>query len=308
MDDRSDRERRLDSLYVAVRDAAAVDRQAAFDIAMNELQYFPLHAEARELAEASVADDDETRLASAAAAFLEADGYEPGFEQAPERFGRLERALDAVRADMRATGLTGEVRLVRPDWTPNAAVETWAGDTGWTGGIFFSDTADDLSALVAVAEQARQAIMESLGYQSTGTVWPACPAHGLETLPEARNGTGVWWCDGGNGHVSAEIGHWAARQQSRLWRIPCLPGGITRCPGAAGLRRQGREKRLTHTTDLVHRSTTARGANPQVRELTSVRLRDADKTRVLGRRRRACRKHRLGHGLPRPYLSSCCAR
>src|SRR5215470_19575940 len=98
---------------------------------MQELEYRPLHAEARELAEASVADDDETRLASAAAAFLEACGYEPGFEQAPERFARLERALDAVRADMRATELTGEVRLVWPDWTPgNVAVETWAATRG----------------------------------------------------------------------------------------------------------------------------------------------------------------------------------
>jgi len=114
MDDRSERERHLDALYMAVRDSATVDRQGAFDIAMNELEYFPLHAEARELAEASMADDDETRLASAAAAFLDAYGYQPGFEQEPERFARLERALDAVRADMRATGLTGEVRLVRP--------------------------------------------------------------------------------------------------------------------------------------------------------------------------------------------------
>jgi len=227
MDDRPELERHLDALYVAVRDSATVDRQAAFDIAMNELGYFPLHAEARELAEASVADDDETRLASAAAAFLDAYGY----ELVPERFARLERALDAVRADMRATGLTGEVRLVRPDWTANAAVETWAGDQGWTGGIFFSDAADDLSALVAVAEQARQAIMESLGYQSTGAVWPACPAHGLGTSPKARHGTGVWWCNGGDGHVSAEIGHWPTWQQSRLWRIPCLPAGITRRPG-----------------------------------------------------------------------------
>jgi GNAT superfamily N-acetyltransferase len=209
MDERSELERRLDALYVAVRDGATVDRQAAFDIAMNEGEYLPLHAEARELAEASAADDDETRLVSAAAAFLAACGYEPGFEQAPERFARLERALDAVRADMRATGLTGEVKLVRPDWNPgNAAVETWAGDTGWTGGIFSSDAADNLSALVAVAEQARQAIMESLGYQSTGRVWPACPAHGRGTSPKARHGTGVWWCDGGDGHVSAEIGHW----------------------------------------------------------------------------------------------------
>jgi hypothetical protein len=52
MDDRPERERRLDALYAAVRDSAAVDRQVAFDIAMNELEYRPLHAEARELAEA----------------------------------------------------------------------------------------------------------------------------------------------------------------------------------------------------------------------------------------------------------------
>ena len=123
---------RLDALYVAVRDGAAVDRQAAFDIAMSELEYRPLHAEARELAEASTADGDETRLVSAAAAFLEACGYEPGFEQAPERFARLVLALDAV--------------------------------------------------------------------------------HGAGTSPEARRGTGVWWCDGGGGgfgHVAAEIGHWS---------------------------------------------------------------------------------------------------
>ena len=232
MDDRSELERGLGALYVAVRDSAAVDRQAAFDIAMNELEYFPLHAQARELAEASLAEADETRLVTAAAAFLDACGYEPGFEQAPERFARLERALDAVRADMRATGLTGDLRLVRPDWTPgNAAVETWAGDHGWTGGISSSDAADDLSALVAVAEQARQAIMESLGYQSTGAVWPACPAHGLGTSPGARHGTGVWWCRGGDGHVFAEIGHLAARHRSRLREIPCLPAGITRRPG-----------------------------------------------------------------------------
>lgn len=128
--------------------------------------------------------------------------------------------LDAVRSDMRATGLTGEIRLIRPDWTPNGVVETWAGDTGWTGGVFFSEAASDLSAHVAVAEQARQAVMESLGYQSTGAVWPACAAHGLGTWPRARHGIGVWWCDGGDGHVSAEIGHWPAWRQPRLRFVP----------------------------------------------------------------------------------------
>jgi hypothetical protein len=211
-DCRSELERRFDELYASVRDGVTVDRDAAFDVAMSELEVFPLHAEARELAEASVADDDEPRLASAASAFLDAYKYEPGFEVAPERFARLERALEAVRADMRVTGLTGEIRLIRPDWFPrNAAVETWAGDHGWDGsGIFPSDAADDLSALVAVAELSRQAIMESLDYQSTGAAWPACPAHGCGTTPELRDSTGVWYCNAGDGHVVAGIGHWSA--------------------------------------------------------------------------------------------------
>jgi hypothetical protein len=166
MADKSELERDLDALYVAVRNGATPDRQAAFDVAMNELERYPLLTVARELAEASVTDGDETRL---------------------------ERALDAVRADLRATGLTGKVRLVRPEWNPhNAMVETWAGDQGWTGGIFPSDADDDISALVAVAEQGRQAVTESLDYQSTGRWWPVCPAHGAATTPTARDGIGVW--------------------------------------------------------------------------------------------------------------------
>ena len=234
MDDWPELERHLHALYAAVRAGAAVDREAAFDVAMDELGYYPRHAQARELAEASVTDGDEARLTAAAAAFLDACGYEPGFEQAPERLARLERALDAVRADMRATGLTGEVRLVRPDWTSNAVVQTWAGDTGWTTGVFSAEAADDLSALVAVATQAQQAIMESLDYQSTGAVWPACPAHGLGTPPRALHGTGVWWCGGADGHVSAEIGRWAAWGQAAPG-----PASIVR----TGSRRPGRADR-----------------------------------------------------------------
>src|SRR5262249_22938331 len=151
MDGKSKLERHLDALYVAVKNGATVDRQAAFDVAMNELECYPLQNEARELAEASVTDGDETLLAPAGRGLLDACGYGPGFGQEPERLARLERALDAVRADMRATGLSGDVQLVWPDWSPgNAAVETWAGDQGWTGGIFPSDAAEDLSALVAV--------------------------------------------------------------------------------------------------------------------------------------------------------------
>ncbi|MHB1430519.1 MAG: hypothetical protein ACYCVZ_00150 [Streptosporangiaceae bacterium] len=83
----------------------------------------------------------------------------------------------------------------------------------WTTGAFPSEAADDLSALVAVAEQARQAIMESLNYQCTGALWPACPMHSLGAEPRAHHGTGVWRCRGGVGHVAAKIGHWPGRRR-----------------------------------------------------------------------------------------------
>jgi hypothetical protein len=204
----------LDLLYVAIRNGAPIDRQAAFDIATNDLGYLPRHIDAgqvaeaaRELAEASLADDA-ARLATAATAFLAARGYEPGFVAEPERLARLERALDVLRADLRATGLTGEVTLVWPPWNSvNVQVRTWAGDKGWTIGVFPSESSDDVAALVAVAEQTRLAVMESLDYQSTGAVWPACSEHGRGVSPEARDGTGVWWCGGTpHGHVLADIG------------------------------------------------------------------------------------------------------
>ena len=60
-----------------------------------------------------------------------------------------------------------------------------------TTGVFASEAADDLTALVAVAEQASQAIMESLDYQFTEAVWPGCTDHGQGASPQARNGSAV---------------------------------------------------------------------------------------------------------------------
>ena len=107
MSDKLEWERRLDVLYAALRDGAAIDREAAFDAAMAELTSHPGQARARELAEASVSEADEARLASAARAFLDACRYVPGFDQEPELLARLEASLDAVRADLRATDVAG---------------------------------------------------------------------------------------------------------------------------------------------------------------------------------------------------------
>ena len=192
-----------DTTYAGVRDGA-VDREAAFDLACLGLEDDPLSDAARELAEASTTDGNEERLVEAARRFLDDFGYEPGFDVDPERLANAERAMEAVRADIRATGLTGTVRLVFPDWSPsNAFVETWDGHLGSGSGIYPSECRAPVTALVAVADDAQDSLMETIW-----AAWPVCPVHALGTHPQERDGAGVWWCGGGGGHAVAPIGRW----------------------------------------------------------------------------------------------------
>jgi hypothetical protein len=190
------------ALYVGVRDGA-VDRTAAFELACLVLDYFPLSEAAKELAEASVADGDEPRLTAAARGLLADQGYEPGFDLEPGLLTALEQAMDVVNADMRATGLPGTGRLVVPAWSPNAFVTTWDGGYGSTGGIFPSEGKDPVTALAAVADQAQDAVMESLG-----AAWPVCPAHRLGAHAGVYEDDAVWWCSGAGGHVVTLVGRW----------------------------------------------------------------------------------------------------
>jgi len=190
------------ALYVGVRDGA-VDRTVAFDLACAVLDYFPLNEAARELAQASVADGDEPRLTEAARRFLADQGFEPDFELEPGLLTALERAMDVVNADMRATGLPGTGRLVVPDWSQNAFVVTWSGNYGSTSGIFPSDGGDPVTALAAVADHAQDALMETLW-----APWPVCPAHQLGVHARVHAGDAVWWCNGAGGHVVTPVGQW----------------------------------------------------------------------------------------------------
>jgi hypothetical protein len=170
----SEWDRYASAVYVGVRDGA-VDRTAAFDLASLVLEYYPLKEAARELAEASIADGNESRLTKAARRLLAAESFEPGFDLEPGLLTTLEEAMEAVNADMRATGLPGTGRLVVPrwEWSPyNAFVLTWAGDYGSTSGIFPQEARDPVTALAAVADHAQDALMETLG-----EAWPVCPAH-----------------------------------------------------------------------------------------------------------------------------------
>jgi hypothetical protein len=208
----SEWDRYATAVYTGLRDGA-VDRATAFDLACLVLEYFPLSQAARELAEASLADGDERRLTEAARSFLAAERFEPGFDLEPGLLTTLERAMEAVNADMRATGLPGTGRLVFPqwDWSPyNAFVVTWADDFGSTSGIFPQEGRDPVTALVAVAYHAQDALMETLR-----EAWPVCPAHQIGMCAKPRDGAAVWWCDGAGGHVAAPIGQWDQRPPGR---------------------------------------------------------------------------------------------
>jgi hypothetical protein len=200
-----DFDRYAQAVYTGVRDGA-VDREAAFDLANLVLVYYPRNGAARELAEASVTDCGEQRLIEAAGTLLAAQDWEPGFDVEPGLLRVLEQAMDTVNADLRSSDLPGVGRLLVPEWTTNAWVQSWDGTFGGGSGIFPASGGDPVSALVAVADEAQDAVMETIW-----EVWPVCDAHAIGVHAGLHDGAAVWWCSAGGGHVLAVIGQLGRR-------------------------------------------------------------------------------------------------
>jgi hypothetical protein len=114
------------------------------------------------------------------------------------RLARLEQALQIVSADLRATGLTGPARLVVNDsGEPSDAFVEFGGSFGHGNGIAPGNGGNLRDALLSVADDLQDAVMDSLL-----TVWPVCPSHQLGAHPRETSGEPVWWCNGGDdGHV-----------------------------------------------------------------------------------------------------------
>ncbi len=100
--------------------------------------------------------------------------------------------------------MTDPVRLVvlSQSWPSHAYVE-FRGGYGSTSGIAPEVGSNPLWALVAVADEAQDSVMETLK-----GVWPVCPTHQLGAHSREHAGQGVWWCNGDGGHVIAAIGQW----------------------------------------------------------------------------------------------------
>jgi hypothetical protein len=197
-------------VYVAAR-AGAVDCTDAFDLATSKLEVLPLDPDATELALLSIdcAEASQPRMAEVALSVLAA-GFDPGFAEEPGWLAQLEDAARLVNLDLAATGLHGRCRLRvhedEPDRGGNAYVEAWDRYTGTSGGICPAQGADPVSAALAVADDAQDAVMHALC-----AVWPVCPVHRLGVHARDHDEAAVWWCAGGGGHAVAAIGGWPAR-------------------------------------------------------------------------------------------------
>jgi hypothetical protein len=211
VDDYADFDRLSRVVYIAAR-AGAVDCTAAFDLAMSWLEERPQDPDATELAtlSAECAQASQPRMAGAALRLLAAAGFDPGFKEEPGWLACLEDAMRLVNRDVAATGIGRPCQLRVhddvPNWSTNAYVEAWDGYTGIGQGIYPSSGADLVSALVAVADDAQDAIMHALS-----AVWPVCPAHQLGTHARDDELSAVWWCAGDGGHAVAAIGEWQGR-------------------------------------------------------------------------------------------------
>jgi hypothetical protein len=193
-------------VYVGVRDGT-LDPEAAFDLScllMRRDQHDPL---VQELAEQSAEGTDRVKISELALQVLTATAFEPGFRGEPARLEALERALEVIEADVRATGLSGPLGLILNDWddpVQYAHAVFRGGGSGSTVGIHPAAGSDPVQALVAVADDLQNSVMHILW----GTVWPVCPAHHLGAHARDHEGAAVWWCNGSGGHVIAAIGKW----------------------------------------------------------------------------------------------------
>jgi hypothetical protein len=199
------------TVYVAAR-AGAVDCTDAFDLATSKLEVSPLDPGATELALLSIecAEASQPRMAEVALSVLAAAGFDPGFAEEPGWLARLEDAMRLVNLDMAATGLRRRCRLRvhddEPDRSGNAYVEAWDGYTGIAQGVYPASGADPVSALVAVADDAQDAVMHALC-----AAWPVCPVHQFGVHARDQDEAAVWWCAGDGGHAVAAIGEWQGR-------------------------------------------------------------------------------------------------
>jgi hypothetical protein len=125
--------------------------------------------------------------------------FEPTFALEPRLWAALEQALEIVERDVRATGITGLLRLVILDQDGHARVEFQGGCQG--NGISPGQAGDAQGALAQIADATQEVVMEMVW-----AAWPICPMHDLGLSAGLEHEKAVWRCSGGETHTVARVG------------------------------------------------------------------------------------------------------
>jgi hypothetical protein len=193
-------------VYAGARDGN-LRPEAAFDMACFLMEWAQPDPAFGDLAEASVDGSDPDGMADLARRALAIVAFVPDFALEPRLLMTLEQALAFVAADLRATGLDGQARLVILEGgEPSHAYVQYDNSFGHTSGLAprDGDESNRAETLALVADELQDAVMESLC-----GAWPVCPRHQLGAHPRTVDNQAVWWCKGGSGHDICFIGRWA---------------------------------------------------------------------------------------------------
>ncbi|MER6825638.1 hypothetical protein ABT352_06595 [Streptosporangium sp. NPDC000563] len=191
-------------IYTALRDGG-LDADPLIELACLMEDWGVSTPVTRELLERLATELTAADLARLGEALLGGIGFIPSFALEPSLLVSLEEALKDVERDVRASGITGTLRMIVPD--RDSMGMAWVEFEGICQGNGISPRAEPLGA---VADATQEVVMEVLW-----RAWPVCPVHnrGLHAEPEDR--IAVWSCTGSGTHTVAPVGE---LPPERRWR------------------------------------------------------------------------------------------
>ncbi|MFG3440966.1 hypothetical protein ACGF0J_27260 [Nonomuraea sp. NPDC047897] len=127
--------------------------------------------------------------------------FEPSFALEPRLWTTLEHALEVVKRDVRAGGITVTLRLVTHDWDSRG--RAWVDFQGGCHGNGIDPIAGSSAqgALGEVADAVQETIMGMIL-----KVWPVCAMHNRGLHAGYEHQIAVWWCTGDGAHTVAPVG------------------------------------------------------------------------------------------------------
>ncbi|NUP21457.1 MAG: hypothetical protein HOV96_30620 [Nonomuraea sp.] len=127
--------------------------------------------------------------------------FEPSFTIEPRLWTTLEHALEVVKRDVRAGGITDSLRLATHDCDDRRLAWVEFQDDYHGNGIPSIMGSEAQGALAAVAEAVQETIMALVW-----TVWPVCKTHNRGLHAGFDHGAAVWRCNGDGAHTFAPVG------------------------------------------------------------------------------------------------------